>query len=171
MSRRWFWFCYFFRAFVFLCFYFVLITIVGKMLWLTTFLKTRECARQEALSNTFARVWTLEDDTSVSHFNTDVLVHVLGGSVAVMFPMWTVVVPVIPRGALPVHHLQWLEVSEQGGGGGWRERFRGWLEEGYMTASTGDKGWNGDINRKTIRWQRKTTSIRQRGSLKHQQGR
>lgn len=53
-----------------------------------------------------------------SHLNTDVLVHVLRGSVTLMVPLCAVVVPVIPRGALPVHHLQGLQVSGQRGEGG-----------------------------------------------------
>lgn len=90
----------------------------------------------------------------VSHLDTNVLVHDLGGSLALMIPLWAVVVPVIPRGALPVYHLQGLEVS---GGGGRRERFRGWLEEGCITSDTKDKEVNGDIDRKMIMWRKKTT--------------
>lgn len=95
---------------------------------------------------------------SLSHLDTNVLVHILRGTVALPVPPWAVIVPVIPRGALPVHHLQGLEVPGQRGGGRWRERFRGWLEEGCVTSGTRDtKGGNGDINGKTLRWRRTTT--------------
>lgn len=44
----------------------------------------------------------------VPYLDTDVLVHVLRGSVTVLVPLCAVVVPVVPRGTLPVHHLQRL---------------------------------------------------------------
>lgn len=78
-----------------------------------------------------------------------------------MVPLWAVVVPVVPRGALPVHHLQRLEEpGQRGGGGGRREWFRGWLEEGCITSGNEvTKGKNGDIIRTTtIRCRRKNNS-------------
>ena len=100
----------------------------------------------------------------LSHLDTGVLVHLLRGPVALVVPLWAVVVPVVPRGALPVHHLQRLEEPGQrgggGGGGGRREWFRGWLEEGCITSGNEvTKGKNGDIIRETaIRRRRKINS-------------
>lgn len=57
-----------------------------------------------------------------------------------MVPLCAVVVPVVPRGALPVHHLQGLQASGQRGeGGGW-VRLGGRLEDGQT--DTGDRRTN-----------------------------
>lgn len=68
-----------------------------------------------------------------------------------MVPLWAVVVPVVPRGALPVHHLKRLKVSGQRGEGGWQERLRGQLRDERVTSGPKDKWVNEDIRGRMIR--------------------
>lgn len=59
-----------------------------------------------------------EEEVRASHLDAGVLVQTQRGSVSLMVPLRAVIVPVIPRGALPVHHLQRLQASGQRGEGG-----------------------------------------------------
>lgn len=101
---------------------------------------------------------------SLPHLDAYVLVHFKGGSVALMVALWAVVVPVIPRGALPVHHLQGLQVPGQRGGGWRRERFRGWLEEGCVTSRT-RRGSTVILTGRMFGWRRTTFTTEVRDSL------
>lgn len=75
-------------------------------------MKNKYCEDKEEEESGLLQAFT------ASHLDAGVLVHAQRGSVSLMVPLRAVVVPVIPRGALPVHHLQGLQASGQRGEGG-----------------------------------------------------